>query len=71
MSTRPTATHRRRPRRPVRLLAAALTAAAALALTACNDGEGLRDEGPSGTATHPTDGPTASGASAPLPSPSR
>lgn len=30
-----------------RLLAAALTALAALALTGCRDGEGLRDEGPS------------------------
>ncbi|MFF3333436.1 hypothetical protein ACFYWX_28450 [Streptomyces sp. NPDC002888] len=30
-----------------RLLAATLTALAALALTGCRDGEGLRDEGPS------------------------
>ncbi|WP_405628070.1 hypothetical protein OG933_19590 [Streptomyces sp. NBC_00016] len=44
MPTRPTPPTRRR----VRLLAVALTAAAALALTACHDGEGLRDEGPSG-----------------------
>ncbi|MFG2134530.1 hypothetical protein ACGFNV_43160 [Streptomyces sp. NPDC048751] len=36
----------RRAARP-RLLAAALTALAALALTGCRDGEGLRDEGPS------------------------
>ncbi|MFJ1811692.1 MULTISPECIES: hypothetical protein [unclassified Streptomyces] len=47
MPTRPTP-----PTRPrVRLLAAALTAAAALALTACQDGEGLRDEGPSSSST--------------------
>ncbi|MEV6178256.1 hypothetical protein ACIHAR_28280 [Streptomyces sp. NPDC052016] len=39
--------HRTRRLRPrTRLLAAALTCAAALALTACQDGEGLRDEGP-------------------------
>ncbi|GKQ39556.1 hypothetical protein [Streptomyces sp. A012304] len=37
----------RRPR--TRLLAAALTCFAALALNACHDGEGLRDEGPSGS----------------------
>jgi hypothetical protein len=36
-------------RRRTRLLAAALTCVAALALTACRDGEGLRDEGPSGS----------------------
>ncbi|KPI30974.1 hypothetical protein ACGFZJ_38170 [Streptomyces sp. NPDC048253] len=47
MPTRPTPPTRRR----VRLLAAALTAAAALTLTACHDGEGLRDEGPSGAGT--------------------
>ncbi|QJS98917.1 hypothetical protein G9272_25965 [Streptomyces asoensis] len=47
MPIRPTPPTRRR----VRLLAAALTAAAALALTACHDGEGLRDEGPSGSST--------------------
>ncbi|MEU3786266.1 hypothetical protein [Streptomyces sp900129855] len=45
MPTRPT------PRTRVRLLAAALTAVAALALTACNDGQGLRDEGPSSART--------------------
>lgn len=39
-------------RRRARLLAAALTAAAALTLTACNDGEGLRDEGPSRPGSH-------------------
>ncbi|MEU2283778.1 hypothetical protein ABZ614_17900 [Streptomyces sp. NPDC013178] len=39
------ATPTRRAR--TRLLAAALTCAAALTLTACHDGEGLRDEGPS------------------------
>ncbi|WP_460068337.1 hypothetical protein [Streptomyces sp. YKOK-I1] len=38
------------PELRIRLLAAALTATAALTLTACNDGQGLRDEGPSGTA---------------------
>ncbi len=36
-----------------RLLAATLVAVAVLALTACEDGEGLRDEGPS-TPTSPT-----------------
>ncbi|MFI6014984.1 hypothetical protein ACIBAG_40495 [Streptomyces sp. NPDC051243] len=41
----------RRPR--VRLLAATLAAIAALTLTACEDGQGLRDEGPS-TPTTPT-----------------
>jgi hypothetical protein len=46
-STRPAAPTRRR----VRLLAAALTAVAALTLTACRDGEGLRDEGPSSSST--------------------
>lgn len=34
--------------RRVRLFAVALTAVAALALTGCHDGQGLRDEGPSG-----------------------
>ncbi|MGW0877731.1 hypothetical protein ACWD3Z_45820 [Streptomyces sp. NPDC002740] len=47
MPIRPTPPTRRR----VRLLAAALAAAAALTLTACRDGEGLRDEGPSGAGT--------------------
>lgn len=41
----------RRPRS--RLLAATLVAVAALTLTACEDGQGLRDEGPS-TPTSPT-----------------
>lgn len=41
----------RRPR--ARLLAALLVAIAALTLTACEDGQGLRDEGPS-TPTSPT-----------------
>ncbi|MFG2555254.1 hypothetical protein [Streptomyces sp. NPDC048581] len=41
----------RRPR--ARLLAATLVAVAALTLTACEDGQGLRDEGPS-TPTSPT-----------------
>lgn len=36
-----------------RLLAATLVAVAVLTLTACEDGEGLRDEGPS-TPTGPT-----------------
>ncbi|GGR00877.1 hypothetical protein [Streptomyces asoensis] len=35
----------------LRLIAAALTAVAALTLTACHDGQGLRDEGPSGSST--------------------
>ncbi|WP_329412449.1 hypothetical protein OG802_20305 [Streptomyces sp. NBC_00704] len=39
-------------RRRARLLAsAALTVVAALALTGCHDGQGLRDEGPSGAST--------------------
>ncbi|MDC0767446.1 hypothetical protein [Streptomyces sp. HD] len=41
----------RHPR--ARLLAATLVAIAALTLTACEDGQGLRDEGPS-TPTSPT-----------------
>ncbi|MCZ4608046.1 hypothetical protein O3S80_30675 [Streptomyces sp. Lzd4kr] len=41
------------PRSRARLLAATLVAVAALALTACEDGQGLRDEGPS-TPTSPT-----------------
>ncbi|MEU3610706.1 hypothetical protein ABZ725_00110 [Streptomyces sp. NPDC006872] len=41
----------RRTRRRVRPLAAALTAVAVLTLTACDDGQGLRDEGPSSPAT--------------------
>ncbi|MER6560080.1 hypothetical protein ABT300_20560 [Streptomyces sp. NPDC001027] len=53
MPTRPTPPTRRR----VRLLAVALTAAAALALTACRDGEGLRDEGPSSSSTLNGSGP--------------
>ncbi|MGC9541706.1 hypothetical protein [Streptomyces sp. UG1] len=52
----------RRPR--ARLLAAALVTIAALALTACEDGHGLRDEGPSTptspTATTPTTPPSPS-----------
>ncbi|SHI09261.1 hypothetical protein [Streptomyces sp. 3214.6] len=51
MPTRPTPRTRTRTRTRVRLLAAALTAVAALALTACNDGQGLRDEGPSSAGT--------------------
>ncbi|CAM5705335.1 hypothetical protein [Streptomyces aurantiogriseus] len=39
-------------RHRARLLAAALTCAAALTLTACHDGEGLRDEGPSESGTY-------------------
>ncbi|MEV1064282.1 hypothetical protein [Streptomyces sp. NPDC050263] len=47
----PTRRIRRRIRRRVRLLAVALTATAALTLTACHDGQGLRDEGPSSSST--------------------
>ncbi|MFF6807624.1 hypothetical protein [Streptomyces sp. NPDC012616] len=58
MSHRPAPPTRRR----VRLLAVALTAAAALTLTACHDGEGLRDEGPSSSSTLNGSGPvTGSG----------
>ncbi|WP_128432649.1 hypothetical protein [Streptomyces cyaneus] len=53
----------RHPR--VRLLAATLVAIAALTLTACEDGHGLRDEGPSKptspTATAPTTPPPSDG----------
>ncbi|WP_328424963.1 hypothetical protein [Streptomyces sp. NBC_00443] len=53
-------------RRPhARLLAATLVTIAVLTLTACEDGEGLRDEGPSTltspTATAPTTPPTPEG----------
>lgn len=41
-----------RHRTRARMLAAALTCAAALALTACHDGEGLRDEGPAGAGSY-------------------
>ncbi|MFI2437196.1 hypothetical protein [Streptomyces sp. NPDC018693] len=55
---------RRRP--TIRLLLlAALTVTATLTLTACDDGEGLRDEGPSSLSWD------LSGASEPPPSPSR
>ncbi|MGW1778887.1 hypothetical protein ACWCQQ_07060 [Streptomyces sp. NPDC002143] len=47
----------RRTRRRVRPLAAALTAAAVLTLTACDDGQGLRDEGPSSSSTLNGSGP--------------
>ena len=51
------------PTRPrSRLLLAATAAIAALILTACRDGEGLRDEGPSSMTTPATH-------SAPAPSP--
>ncbi len=73
---------RRRP--TIRLLLlAALTVTAALSLTACDDGEGLRDEGPSALtrglgpapdfSPAPDVGPApdVSGASARPPSPSR
>ncbi|WP_062639914.1 hypothetical protein [Streptomyces maremycinicus] len=53
MPTRPTPP----PRRRVRPLAVALTAAAALTLTACHDGQGLRDEGPSSSSTLTGSGP--------------
>ncbi|WP_330306468.1 MULTISPECIES: hypothetical protein [unclassified Streptomyces] len=41
----------------IRLLAATAVAVAALALTACDDGEGVRDEGPS-AASRSSAGPT-------------
>jgi hypothetical protein len=43
------------PARPtrLRLLAATAAALAALTLTGCEDGEGLRDEGPSATSLGP------------------
>ncbi|MCQ9129875.1 hypothetical protein [Streptomyces hilarionis] len=48
-STPPAPSVRRGVRRRGRLLAGgALTLVTALALTACHDGQGLRDEGPSG-----------------------
>ncbi|MEU8752189.1 hypothetical protein [Streptomyces chartreusis] len=53
------------PRSRARLLAATLVAVAALTLTACEDGQGLRDEGPSTptspTATSPTTPPPSDG----------
>ncbi|MFC8241194.1 hypothetical protein [Streptomyces chartreusis] len=53
------------PRSRARLLAATLVAVAALSLTACEDGQGLRDEGPSTptspTATAPTTPPPSDG----------
>ncbi|MEU6306793.1 hypothetical protein PGH47_24335 [Streptomyces sp. HUAS 31] len=53
------------PRSRARLLAATLVAVAVLALTACEDGQGLRDEGPSTptspTATAPTTPPPSDG----------
>ncbi|MFC5215731.1 hypothetical protein [Streptomyces coerulescens] len=53
------------PRSRARLFAATLAAVAALALTACEDGHGLRDEGPSTptspSATSPTTPPTSDG----------
>ncbi|QOV36446.1 hypothetical protein IM697_41745 [Streptomyces ferrugineus] len=52
----------RRPR--ARLLAATLVTIAALTLTACEDGHGLRDEGPS-TPTSPT--PTSPTPTSPTP----
>ncbi|MFJ9540658.1 hypothetical protein ACIRPX_25750 [Streptomyces sp. NPDC101225] len=57
MSARPTRTR-------ARVLLAATAALAALVLTACRDGEGLRDEGPSSLTT-----PAARSAPAPAPSP--
>ncbi|WP_405586996.1 hypothetical protein [Streptomyces sp. NBC_01092] len=42
------------PRSRARLLAATLVAVAAFTLTACEDGQGLRDEGPS-TPTSPSE----------------
>lgn len=55
------------PRTRARLLAATLVAIAALTLTACKDGQGLRDEGPS-TPTTPT-ATTPTTPAAPTPSP--
>ncbi|MGW2043574.1 hypothetical protein ACWCPF_00105 [Streptomyces sp. NPDC001858] len=57
----PTRRTRRRTRRRVRPLAAALTVAAALTLTACHDGQGLRDEGPSSAVTLNGSGPLPGG----------
>jgi hypothetical protein len=57
MPTRPTPRSHPRTRTRVRLLCAALTAVAALVLTACNDGQGLRDEGPSSSSTQTGSGP--------------
>ncbi|GAA3577900.1 hypothetical protein DMH25_16970 [Streptomyces sp. WAC 01325] len=54
------------PRSRARLLAATLVAVAVLALTACEDGQGLRDEGPSTPA-----GPTATAPTTPPPSDGR
>ncbi|KAB2974101.1 hypothetical protein F8R89_20210 [Streptomyces sp. SS1-1] len=62
------------PRFRARLTAATLVAAATLALTACEDGKGLRDEGPSKAAADngPSLGAATDGrASARPPSPSR
>ncbi|MFH8802658.1 hypothetical protein ACH4F6_24100 [Streptomyces sp. NPDC017936] len=54
------ALHRTRLRRPARPFAAALACAAALALTGCQDGEGLRDEGPAtGAGAHGSPAPGA------------
>ncbi|MFE6827837.1 hypothetical protein [Streptomyces sp. NPDC057690] len=66
MPIRPTPPTRHR----VRLLAVALTAAAALTLTACHDGEGLRDEGPSGAGALTGTGALA-GSSPPVRAPDR
>jgi len=38
--------------RPARLLAALTVVVAVFTLTACEDGEGLRDEGPSSSMSH-------------------
>ena len=63
------------PRFRARLIAASLVVVAALALTACEDGKGLRDEGPSKAAADngppPHDSVTDGPASARPPSPSR
>ncbi|MEU6480793.1 hypothetical protein ABZ858_28730 [Streptomyces sp. NPDC047017] len=62
--------HSTRARARVRLLAAAvLVLTASAALTGCNDGEGVRDEGPSSTARS-LGPPCAVHAHAPRPAPS-
>ncbi|MFH0516431.1 hypothetical protein ACHBTE_04550 [Streptomyces sp. M41] len=52
-----------------RLLAATLVAVSALGLTACEDGEGLRDEGPSSSTAPTTTTPPRPTAPTPTPPP--
>jgi len=52
-----------------RLLATAAVLVATLSLTACEDGEGVRDEGPSATETSTTGGATGAGQSTTPPKP--